>query len=69
MSSADDEYEHVTRTLECGRDTWRLEDYLIPRDKKIGENTRKAQCLVVLHAMSTPFYATPVLIHTYIHDI
>jgi len=65
MSSADDEYGHVTRILECGRDTWRLEDSLIPRDREIGENNCKAQCHVVLYAMSTPFFATLVLVHTY----
>lgn len=66
MSSADDEYEHGTRTLECGRDTWRLEDSLIPRDRKIGENNCKAQCQVVLSCYATPFYATLVLVHTYL---
>ena len=63
LPSANNEYRHVTNTLECGRDTWRLGDSMIPRDRKIGENNCKAKCLVVVHAMSTPFYATPVLIH------
>ena len=42
-----------------------LEDSLIPRDEKIGVYGYKARCLDYGSYYATPFYATPVLIHTW----
>jgi hypothetical protein len=35
-SRANNEYGHTQEDSESGRDTWRLEDSLIPRERKIG---------------------------------
>jgi len=41
-----------------------LRGSLIPRDRKIGMDNCKTQYLDSASCYSTPFYASPVLIHT-----
>ena len=62
--SGNNEYGHMMGALGKTRDAWRFRGSLIPRDRKIGVDNCKTPCLDSASCYSTPFYASPVLIHT-----